>query len=515
MTSGPESKLLKPDLERLGNFLKVPAERIPSALKYSGIAYDSRKVQRGDVFFCVPGQKTNGNEFIEQAIQAGASCIVSEQQHAGLTVPAIVVSDVRQVLADLANAFYDFPSRKLRLLGVTGTNGKTTTTHLIEQILERANKKVGLIGTLGARWDEGGERKYVDIKHTTPQATDLQRLLADMVDRKLSHVAMEVSSHALALKRVASCDFAVACLTNITQDHLDFHHTMEHYWRSKRLLFEQLNASAQPNKLAVINADDRLSPEFIKVMDKDVRTWTYSFSPGTDCFVIDVNFDFRGTRLRLHTPHGQVQLSLKLNGRFNVYNTMAALLIALNEGIPPDVCKQALEEFAGVPGRFEVVSSPNEDGGDPLCIVDYAHTPDGLENVLRAGRALVPPNGQLIAVFGCGGDRDSSKRPQMGAIAENLADKLVVTSDNPRTEEPDQIIADILAGIRRIKGVVVEPDRAAAIAMAISEATERDVIVVAGKGHETYQILKDKTIDFDDREQVREALVARHTQTAL
>jgi UDP-N-acetylmuramyl-tripeptide synthetase len=420
----------------------------------------------------------------------------------------VTVADVRQALAQIADYYYDHPSRSLRLLGVTGTNGKTTTTHLVEHILERAGKRAGLIGTLGARWQENGQREYHEIGHTTPQASDLQKLLHGMVELGVSDVAMEVSSHALALKRVACCDFAVACLTNITQDHLDFHRTMENYWRAKLILFQMLNESRQPNKTAIVNIDDPLGTEFHSICGEGVRKWTYGFQSGADCHVKAVRFDFRGTKLKLETPMGPLELTLKLNGRFNVYNTMAALLICLAEGVGLETCKKALEEFGGVSGRFEVVSS-GTDALEPLCLVDYAHTPDGLENVLKAARALVPEGGHLVAVFGCGGDRDSSKRPQMGEIAEKLADTIFVTSDNPRTEDPEQIIADILSGIKRMKKVQVEPDRATAIKTAVKQATGKDIIVVAGKGHETYQILKERTIDFDDRVEVKRALLAR------
>jgi UDP-N-acetylmuramyl-tripeptide synthetase len=507
---------LQPALERLGELIRSSKGTGPAQTQFTGLAYDSRRVETGNVFFCVPGEKTDGNEFIPQAVASGAVCIVSERpsadEHPG--VLHVVVSDVRLALARVADYFFDHPSRSLRMIGVTGTNGKTTTTHLVEHILDRSGLRVGLIGTLGARWEtNAGQREYVDVKHTTPQASDLQELLAMMVERKLSHVAMEVSSHALALKRVADCDFAVACLTNITQDHLDFHKTMENYWRSKRLLFSMLQESKQDNKTAIVNHDDDLAKEFIAAAGaKDVRCWSYGFDPAGDCSVVSASFDFRGTKLELKTPLGPLALTLKLNGRFNVYNTMAAILICLAEGVSLETCKAALEEFGGVPGRFEVVGSPAERGrSEPLCIVDYAHTPDGLENVLRASRALVPSGGRLIAVFGCGGDRDSSKRPQMGELAEHFADEVVVTSDNPRSEDPEQIIADILSGIKRMnEHIQVEKDRAAAIKMAVDQASNQDVIVVAGKGHETYQILSDRTIDFDDRLEVRRALANRH-----
>jgi UDP-N-acetylmuramoyl-L-alanyl-D-glutamate--2,6-diaminopimelate ligase len=503
------SKPLQPALERIGGRVEYP-NAVTANVHFEGVCYDSRKIKKGDAFFCIEGEKSDGNKFIPDAARAGAACVVSEREPvAQPLLPHVIVADTRLALAQLADYFYGHPSSNLRLIGVTGTNGKTTTTHLVEHMLLHDRRKVGLIGTLGARTSQGEQpAKYLDMKHTTPQASDLQALLADMVDARVSHVTMEVSSHALALKRVAACDFAVACLTNITQDHLDFHKTMEHYWQSKRILFDQLLHSEQTNKTAVINADDPLAAEFIRAAG-DVRVWTYGFdAANADARVKSVDYDFRGTRLALQTPHGDLSLNLQLNGRFNVYNVMAALLICLAEGVDMEVCKEALENFAGVDGRFQSVKGAT-DAAQPLCIVDYAHTPDGLENVLKSARALVPEHGKLIAVFGCGGDRDATKRPQMARIAEMQADQLYVTSDNPRSEDPQKIIADILVGLQSKEGVVVEPDRAKAIQMAVTAATPRDIVVVAGKGHETYQILADRTIDFDDRIEVKKALSAR------
>ncbi|HEY9715247.1 MAG TPA: UDP-N-acetylmuramoyl-L-alanyl-D-glutamate--2,6-diaminopimelate ligase [Chroococcales cyanobacterium] len=483
------------------------------AVEISGIDYDSRAVQPGHAFFCIEGQKMDGLKFIPDAVARGAACVFSQRAPENAPdVPVIVVPDTKLALALAADEFYDHPSRSMRLIGVTGTNGKTTTTHLVQHILCHAGKKAALIGTLGARLaEDDGSSTYIDMHHTTPQASDLQAMLAEMVQKRQAYVAMEVSSHALALARVGGCNFAVACLTNVTQDHLDFHRTMENYWKSKRMLFEQLVESKQSNKTAVINLDDPIAREFMNAVTGDVKLWTYGWEAPADAHVVSAEFDFKGTRLSLNTPAGPVTMRLKLNGRFNVYNVMSAVLIALAEGIDLQTCKEALENFGGVPGRFESVgsASPDQAHEEPLCIVDYAHTPDGLDNVLKAARALVPQGGRLIVVFGCGGDRDSSKRPQMGEIAESRADDLVVTSDNPRSEDPQKIIADILAGIRRMKNVDVEPDRTSAINLAVQRASGKDIIVVAGKGHETYQILADRTIDFDDRIEVQKALARR------
>ena len=482
-----------------------------ASLVVSGLSYDSRKVSAGDAFFCLPGEHVDGNSFAGEAAAKGAVCLFSESKTLQCPAPVVVVDDVRKALALVANAFYENPSKRLRLLGVTGTNGKTTTTHLVKHILNHAGKRAGLIGTLGSHWTAADGRVHADeCGYTTPQAPELQHTLSTMLKDEVTHATMEVSSQALALKRVDGCHFASACLTNITQDHLDFHKTMEQYWQAKLRLFELLNTSEATNKQAIVNLDEPLAQQFLAALGKDIAISTLSWSAKADLRLISANFDFAGSRLEIVTPAGECRLRLKLNGPFNVYNVMSALAICLSEGVSLDFCKEALENFSGVPGRFQIVSS-NEDEvlEEPLCIVDYAHTPDGLRNILNAARTLVPPEGKLIAVFGCGGDRDTSKRPQMGEIAEDMADEVIVTSDNPRSENPEKIISEILAGINRLSTVQVESDRAKAIERAVTCAKSKDVIVVAGKGHETYQILADKTISFDDRDYVKSALKQR------
>lgn len=490
-----------------------------SQVKVSGLAYDSRQVKPGDAYFAISGAKFDGNAFIDQAVLDGANCIFTAKEPSPeqkARIPIIVVDDVLKAQAAVANALYDTPSSRIRVLGVTGTNGKTTTTHLIERIFNTNGKPCGLIGTLGARVpgvDENSAASYLDMHHTTPQPADLQAILYAMAQRGLSHVAMEVSSHALALGRVLGTRFAGAALTNITQDHLDFHKTMEHYAQSKKKLFEMIDESARSNEIqgttCAINLDDEYADMFLRGLSDKVQILTYGFSPKAAIRPKRAEFGFDGMRLSLSTTHGDIDFHTPLTGRFNLYNIMTAMALALGEGIPLEGIAQSLQDFAGVSGRFESVSiqdQTNKQAGLPLCLVDYAHTPDGLENVLKAGRQLVPDKGRLIVVFGCGGDRDSSKRPQMGRLAETLADIVIITSDNPRTEEPDQIIADILAGIDSLKDVVVEQDRAAAIDLAVQKGGPDDVVIIAGKGHETYQILKDRTIDFDDRLAVKNAL---------
>jgi UDP-N-acetylmuramoyl-L-alanyl-D-glutamate--2,6-diaminopimelate ligase len=497
------AEALKELVARLDGRLEIPPS---GSLTLARLVYDSRKVGPGDAFFCMPGEKTDGNQFVADAIKSGATLIVSEQFHAGLNAAQIIVPDVRQALADFADALYGQPSRHLRLIGVTGTNGKTTTTHLIEHILGKAGMKAGLIGTLGSR--APGDKDYGDAKHTTPQSPELQEMLARMLAGKCSHIAMEVSSHSLSLKRVAGCHFAAACLTNITQDHLDFHKTMDHYWKSKRVLFESLNTSCQNPRYALVNLDDPLAGEFLSaVFDPAVKKLTYGFSKEADFHPLDLQYREGRSFLRLATPSGEFSLATRLVGQFNIYNIMAASAICLEEGTTNDTIASALTDFEGVPGRFETVSTGSAQ--EPLCIVDYAHTPDGLANVLATASLMKKPNGKLICVFGCGGDRDPSKRPQMGEIAEARADLVVVTSDNPRTENPQEIIAHILAGIKRMKTIEVEPDRARAIRIAIGSAGKDDIVLVAGKGHENYQLVMNQVLSFDDKVEVRKALESR------
>lgn len=489
-------------IKELAARLKSEPFNLKSDVSISRLIYDSRKVVPGSAFFCIPGEKTDGNQYVNDAVKSGASLIVTEQKHDRADIPTLVVSDVRQAMADFADKLYEHPSKNLRLIGVTGTNGKTTTTHLIERILNKSGHRAGLIGTLGFRTPEHAEMQ--EAKHTTPQAPELQEMLASMLDSKCSYVAMEVSSHSLALKRVAGSNFAIAILSNITQDHLDFHKTMDHYWHSKRILFESLNESCQPNKLALVNYDDALSKEFLAACDSSVRKLSYGFDAAADIHVISSEWKEGRNHIKLATPYGDLSFSMRLAGKFNIYNAMAAIGVCLHENISKEQIVETLTQFDGVPGRFETVSIgvPNE----PLCIVDYAHTPDGLENVLKTAGEIRNDGSKLICVFGCGGDRDPSKRPQMGEIAENLADFAFVTSDNPRTEDPQEIIAHILTGIKRMKNVEVEPDRAKAIKMAVSFAKPGDVVLVAGKGHEDYQLIMDKVLPFDDRIEVRKAL---------
>ena len=432
------------------------------SISLGGVSCHTGKLKAQDAFFCIVGEKFDGHDFIEQAIKNGAACVFSERLDLQAQVPIIRVANVRKALAAASNLIYDYPSTHLRVLGVTGTNGKTTTTYLVEHVFKSTGHRIGLIGTLGARWPEAsGKLHSENFGQTTPQAPEFQNMLHRMVENKVTHVVMEVSSHALALHHVAGTQFTSACLTNITQDHLDFHKSMEHYWHSKRLLFEELSLSPQKNKSAIANADDPLMSSFLSTLTPEVKQLTYSYNTkfGASLNLLSAQYSFDHSQLTLSGPEGEFTLNLKIGGPFNVYNAMAAFLICYAEGIKIQDIIRALSEFTGVPGRFEIVRGSNNNGtskNEPLCIVDYAHTPDGLENVLKAARVLVPNDGQLIAVFGCGGDRDASKRPLMGQIAHKLADRVIITSDNPRSEDPQKIIADILAGISRLSEVKVE-----------------------------------------------------------
>ena len=464
-------------------------------VEISGISYNSKTTKKGDIFVCLTGEYTDGHQYAKDAISNGAAALFVEHAvDADRSIPQVVVSNTRHKIADISDRFYSSPSRGLNLIGITGTNGKTSVTHLIQKILEQNGQKCALIGTLGYKLSSNSE--YRDAKHTTPQAPELQATLRMIKDvEKIDNVVMEVSSHALEQNRVGGCCFDGAVLTNLTQDHLDYHITMDNYFEAKALLFKGLNE----NSYAVINADDTYADRFISAVPEGVKTYTYGVKKSADIVARDVKFSLNGAEFRLVTKTEEYPVNLHMNGMFSVYNVLAAITTALAMGIDIKVALKALENVKGVAGRFEVVAKK------PLVIVDYAHTPDGLENVLNSAREITPKDGKLICLFGCGGDRDATKRPKMGAIAERIADKIVITSDNPRSEDPQQIITDIIAGLKSVNPdkVTVEPDRGQAIALLKDISGNNDVVVIAGKGHEDYQILKDRTIHFDDREEAR------------
>jgi UDP-N-acetylmuramoyl-L-alanyl-D-glutamate--2,6-diaminopimelate ligase len=478
-----------------------------------GLAYDSRRVEPGTLFFCVPGQRSDGHEFAERAVEGGAAALVVERS-LDLPVTQVRVADARAAMASVAVRFWGDPTASLRVAGVTGTNGKTTTAFLIRQVLEAQGTQTGLLGTV--KRVVGGVEE--EVERTTPEAIDLQQTFRRMLDRGDEACAMEVSSHALALERTTGVRFAVAVFTNLTQDHLDFHADMEEYFMAKRSLFSAPGADAPGSgrrrrspEATVVNLDDsygaRLAAELQDAGDPPVFTFSPSGAEDADFRALDVSFDGSGSRFRCLGPGGEVEVRMPLPGHFNVENALAAIGACHALGVPARAAAAALAGASRVPGRFEPV-----DEGQPFAVlVDYAHTPDSLDNALRAARRLTA--GRLIAVFGCGGDRDREKRPLMGEIAARLADACVVTSDNPRSEPPEAIIAEILAGIPQedrdgrdpeggltARGIDVEPDRRAAIALALEAAGPGDTVVIAGKGHEQGQELAGgRKIPFDDR----------------
>ncbi|MDE2180697.1 MAG: UDP-N-acetylmuramoyl-L-alanyl-D-glutamate--2,6-diaminopimelate ligase [candidate division NC10 bacterium] len=474
------------------------------AVEVHAIRYDSRQVRPGDLFVCIRGFKRDGHDFIQAAWAAGAVAVLVErndlpkQALRGGTV--VKVADARQSLAAVACRFYGHPSRTLTMVGVTGTNGKTTTTHLVESVLRRAGHRVGLIGTIGYRCN--GEE--TEAARTTPESCDLQALLGRMALLGADSVVMEVSSHALALHRVDDCEFDVAVFTNLTQDHLDFHGTMEAYRNAKLSLFEGLGAGSTKTteKAAVVNLDDPAADLFLGATR--VRRYTYSVERPADLSATDIDMGPDGVRCRLQTPWGMAAIRSPLLGRYNLSNILAAAATGLHLGADLSAVADGIAALHHVPGRCERV----EVGQEFSVMVDYAHTPDALRRVLHMARQCCP--GRLIVLFGCGGERDRGKRPIMGEAALQLADFTVITSDNPRSEDPHQIIEEVETGAKKVwgqgKGYVTILDRGMAIREALSLAGRGDMVVIAGKGHETHQILRDRTIPFDDRLVAREAL---------
>lgn len=458
----------------------------------TGISYNSKLTKDSDIFVCLKGEHSDGHEYAQMAYEKGAKALLCEKE-LDINIPQIIVNSTRYSIADLAATFYKNPSKELNLIGITGTNGKTTVTHLLQRIIEANNQKCALIGTLG--YKTSSESDYKEAKHTTPQAPELQATLRMLADKQIKNVVMEVSSHALEQNRIGGCDFDGAVLTNLTQDHLDYHITMNNYFESKTILFKNLKEGS----FAVINLDDEYGQKFIDIIPNGVKTITYGVKNQADIMATDIEFSIHGAKCSFNFNNSKTKLNLQLNGMFSIYNALAAFACGLAMNIKPGICASALEKTASVAGRFEIVNK------QPLLIVDYAHTPDGLENVLKAAREITPKESNLICLFGCGGDRDTTKRPKMGKIADNLADKIVVTSDNPRSEDPQLIISDIMTGIKSVNThrIFVEPDRKEAIKFLKTISNENDVIVLAGKGHEDYQILKDQTIHFDDREEAR------------
>lgn len=465
-----------------------------------GIAYDSRRVQRNSVFVALPGEKVDGNQFVEQAIERGATVIVTEREEKCPRATCVVVENSRSALADLGAAFYEHPARKLKLAAVTGTNGKTTTTFLIKHICEQAGLRCGLLGTV--RY-EIGERVLPAVR-TTPESLDVQDLLAQMRNAGCKAGAMEVSSHALAQERVRGIEWDVAVFTNLTQDHLDFHGTMENYFDAKSKLFTGLAAQTRKtNAASVINIDDRYGERLVERLGSSDRP-VITFGSGVHAAFRMSNYrtEFGGTSFQLDARGKSYLVRVPLIGRFNVANATGALAAAFSLGVSLRDAILSLGKSPQVPGRLEAVPAKRQF----QVFVDYAHTPDALLNVVKTLRELEPR--KVIVVFGCGGDRDRQKRPLMAQVCDQYADFSIITSDNPRKENPEDIIAEAAKGFRSDRYEKIT-DRAEAITRAVSLAQPRDVVLIAGKGHETYQEFADHTIPFDDVQVARRAVEDR------
>ncbi len=466
-------------------------------IEVKSIENDNRKVEPGSLFVCIKGHRVDGHDFAVDAERKGAVAVLAEKE-LSLHIPVIVVKDTKRAMTLLADYFYGHPTQKLNLIGITGTNGKTTTSHLIEKIFADQSQVTGLIGTMYTKID--GET--FETPNTTPEGLTLQKTFKRMVDRNVSTAIMEVSSHALVEGRVHGCDYDIAVFTNLTQDHLDYHKTMEEYRRAKGLLFSQLGNTFCDHKpkYAVLNADDAASQEY-KCMTA-ARVVTYGIDHEADFQAANISMDVNGTSFDLITPFGTQHVRMKMIGKFSVYNMLASITAAAVAGIPLNHIIASLEEVEGVSGRFEAVNA----GQDFSVIVDYSHTPDSLENALKTVRQIARK--RIFVVVGCGGDRDKLKRPLMAKIACTLSTDPVFTSDNPRSEDPEQILRDMEAGVKgeSFKSI---PDRRKAIEFVVNEAQEGDVILIAGKGHETYQIIGQDILDFDDRTVAKEAIEER------
>lgn len=463
-----------------------------SSPEIDGLSYDSREIRPGDLFVAISGLKADGHDFVEQAAQKGAAAVLVERWLPELGLTQVLVPNSRYALGVVSGNFYGHPDRRLRVLGVTGTNGKTTTTYLVKSILEQAGYKVGLIGTIQTLLGD----LALESSRTTPESLDLQRLFSEMVAEKTDFVIMEVSSHAVDLHRTAGVSFSGALFTNLTQDHLDFHVTMEDYFSAKARLFLGLQHGA------VINTDDPWGRRLHQMTP--CPSLTYGVQAPADFLAEKIQLEKEGVSYILRSSAGQIPIRLRLTGYFNVYNSLGAAALCFGQGVSLQQIKNGLEALPGVPGRFERI----ENDHSLNIVVDYAHTPNGLENVLQSAREMVP-QGRLVLVFGAGGDRDKGKRPLMGAIAAQLADQVILTSDNPRSEDPAEICSDIEKGLVTANpnaAYEVIVNRRQAIERAIELATPQDLVIVAGKGHETYQESAQGRVHFDDGEEVRRAI---------
>ena len=466
----------------------------------NAITDDSRAVSTRSLFVAVKGEQVDGHDFIPAAVRAGMVALVSQHPVCEASFPSVRVEDSRKALGLLGSRFYGDPSSHIRMIGVTGTNGKTTTTYICKALLEALGHSVGLIGTVA--YQIGA--KTIPATHTTPGALELQQLLATMVTGGCATAVMEVSSHALAQDRTSGCEYDVAVFSNLTQDHLDFHKTMEEYFQAKLRLFTGLAGGRKTNKRAIINIDDPYGNRIGECCSAPV--WTYALKAKADLRAEAVRLSLQGTTFTAATPVGSFPIETHLVGEHNIYNLLAAIGVALHEGATPDHIRQAVAKVVNVPGRFERVVA-----GQPFTVaVDYAHTEDALVRLLAAAQAL--KTGRIITVFGCGGDRDRGKRPKMGEAAVRYSDVVILTSDNPRTEDPlsilEQVEVGVIEALRQRPHVQYRkvPDRREAIEEAVRQAQSADMVLIAGKGHEDYQIIGTKKIHFDDREVARDAI---------
>jgi UDP-N-acetylmuramoyl-L-alanyl-D-glutamate--2,6-diaminopimelate ligase len=462
-----------------------------------GISYDSRQVRKGHLFVAVPGGRQNGADYIDEAIRRGAVAVVSETDVSvgHRDVAHLLVDDARLALAEISSAFYQHPSERIELFGVTGTNGKTTVSFMIRHILEHAERHAGLIGTV--RYEIG--QRIIPASRTTPEAPDIHFMLDQMLKAGCHSAVMEVSSHALDQKRVYGVDFDVGVFTNLTRDHLDYHHNMEDYFRAKSLLFRSLGQMSK-HAAAAINIDDPWGMRLAGVGGLAADMIPYGFHPGAAVRAEDLELQPMGSVFRLISPWGEADVGLTLPGRYNVSNALAAITACGARGISPEVMADALHKMPPVPGRLQQLNGRN----GVRAYVDYAHTDDALANVLKTLREITP--GKVWVVFGCGGNRDATKRPVMGAVASAYADQVILTNDNPRKEDPAKILAEIEAGMTEGTTYKVIPDREQAIATALTGAKDGDVVLIAGKGHETYQEFATTVVPFDDVEVARKYL---------
>jgi len=470
-----------------------------SGIEISQVTCDSRKAQTGALFFALHGAKADGNAFIQDAIKRGVAAIASDDarpEDAAVSIPWVQVRHSRKALAEASANFFGHPANALQLVAVTGTNGKTTTTSLIDAIVKASGEKTGLFGTIAYHTPLAD----YPAPNTTPESVDLQGFLAEIRDAGGKYAVLEASSHSLAMDRLWGCHFQAAVFTNLTREHMDFHKTFDDYFAAKKRLFE--GTGAGPPDVAVLNIDDDFGRQLPGLAKKTV---TYGLESNAEITTKKFHLTFEGLSFAAHTPNGKVQVTSRLVGRINVYNLLAAIGAAQALGLPNEVIEKGIRGLESVSGRFQRI-----DLGQPFfVIVDYAHTDDALENLVRTAREL-NPKGRIITLFGCGGEKDRTKRPVMGEVTGRLSDLTILSSDNPRSEDPLKIISDIIVGLQKTAGkYLIEPDRERAIGLAMDEARAGDIVLLAGKGHENYQILGDRTLEFDDREMARRTLRER------